>query len=150
MITFKSKRDVFTTILFLVGILLSFFILFSAILLVTTQEEIFSQILAMFCVGIAGLALASIGANLIRTDYTLFDDVFQVRGGFAKKQLIYKQIYALQRTKKIFCLNSLARNKLEVLYRGEGPRIYISPEKEELFIKELKKHCKNLQIREEK
>ena len=98
-----------------------------------------------------GIAIAFFGAlicNLIRTTYTFFDDVFEVAGGFSKKHLTYKQIYALQRTKKIFCLNALAREKFEVIYRGEGPRVFISPENEVVFLKELKKHCKNLQIRD--
>ncbi len=145
---FKSRRDVFTTILFLIGIILCFIVLFFSIIIAITQtSDMFAMVVAVMCVGIAGLGLASIGCNLVRTDYTFFEDCFQVRGGFAKKQFSYKQIYALQRCKKLFCLNALAREKFEIIYRGEGPRVYISPENEELFIKELKKYCKNLQIR---
>ena len=116
----------------------------------SSQEGIdfFTMLLGMIIMGIAIAFIASLFCNFIRTTYTFYDDAFEVAGGFNKKHFSYKQIYALQRTKKIFCLNALAREKFEIIYRGEGPRVYISPENEDLFLKELKKHCKNLQIRD--
>lgn len=150
MLKFKSRKDAPTVILFIVGILLALFVMGSGLLITILYEDAMSKILAIFFIGIAGAALAALVCNVVRTEYTLYDDILEITGGFSKKQLVYKQIYALQRTKKIFCLNSLARKKFEVIYRGDGPRLFISPENEEVFLKELKKHCKNLQIRDYK
>ena len=148
MLKFKSRKDAPTIILFILGILLSLFVMGSGLLVTFLYDDGMSKILAIMFIGISGAALAALICNVVRTEYTLYDDIFEVTGGFSKKQFVYKQIYALQRTKKIFCLNSLAREKFEILYRGDGPRVYISPENEEVFLKELKKHCKNLQIRD--
>lgn len=148
MVKYNSRRDFLTLLLFSLGVIISLVVVVFGLIITVSSVDMFSKLLAMTCIGLAGAAVASLIANLIRTDYVFYDNFFQVRGGMAKKQLTYKQIYALKKSKRIFCLNALAVNKLEILYRGEGPRIFISPENEELFIKELKKHCKNLQIRQ--
>lgn len=148
MMKFKSRKDAPTVILFIVGMLLSLFVMGSGMLAMLLYEDGMTKVLAIMFIGIAGAALAALVCNVVRTEYTFYDDAFEITGGFSRKHLVYKQIYALQRTKKIFCLNSLAREKFEVLYRGDGPRLYISPENEQVFLKELKKHCKNLQIRD--
>lgn len=147
MIKYNSRRDLLTLIMFSLGIIASLAVVVIGLIITVAVADMMSKILAMTCIGLAGAAVASLTANLVRTDYLFFDNFFQIRGGLSKKQLSYKQIYALQKSKKIFCLNALAKDKFEILYRGEGPRIFISPENEEAFIKELKKHCKNLQIR---
>lgn len=148
MMKFKSRKDAPTVILFIVGMLLSLFVMGSGMLAMFLYEDGMTKVLAIMFIGIAGAALAALVCNVVRTEYTFYDDAFEITGGFSRKHLVYKQIYALQRTKKIFCLNSLAREKFEVLYRGDGPRLFISPENEQVFLKELKKHCKNLQIRD--
>lgn len=148
MMKFKSRKDAPTVILFIVGMLLSLFVMGSGMIAMLLYEDGMTKVLAIMFIGIAGAALAALVCNVVRTEYTFYDDAFEITGGFSRKHLVYKQIYALQRTKKIFCLNSLAREKFEVLYRGDGPRLYISPENEQVFLKELKKHCKNLQIRD--
>lgn len=148
MMKFKSRKDAPTVILFIVGMLLSLFVMGSGMIAMFLYEDGMTKVLAIMFIGIAGAALAALVCNVVRTEYTFYDDAFEITGGFSRKHLVYKQIYALQRTKKIFCLNSLAREKFEVLYRGDGPRLYISPENEQVFLKELKKHCKNLQIRD--
>ena len=147
MIKYNSRRDLLTLIMFSLGIIASLAVVVIGLIITVAVPDMMSKILAMTCIGLAGAAVASLTANLVRTDYLFFDNFFQIRGGLSKKQLSYKQIYALQKSKKMFCLNALAKDKFEILYRGEGPRIFISPENEEAFIKELKKHCKNLQIR---
>ena len=147
MIKYNSRRDLLTLIMFSLGIIASLAVVVLGLIITVSVADMMSKILAMTCIGLAGAAVASLIANLVRTDYLFFDNFFQIRGGLSKKQLSYKQIYALQKSKKMFCLNALAKDKFEILYRGEGPRIFISPENEEAFIKELKKHCKNLQIR---
>ncbi len=148
MMKFKSRKDAPTVILFIVGMLLALFVMGSGMLAMLLYEDGMTKVLAIMFIGIAGAALAALVCNVVRTEYTFYDDAFEITGGFSRKHLVYKQIYALQRTKKIFCLNSLAREKFEVLYRGDGPRLFISPENEQVFLKELKKHCKNLQIRD--
>lgn len=148
MMKFKSRKDAPTVILFIVGMLLSLFVMGSGMLAMLLYDDGMTKVLAIMFIGIAGAALAALVCNVVRTEYTFYDDAFEITGGFSRKHLVYKQIYALQRTKKIFCLNSLAREKFEVLYRGDGPRLFISPENEQVFLKELKKHCKNLQIRD--
>ena len=148
MMKFKSRKDAPTVILFIVGMLLSLFVMGSGMLAMLLYADGMTKVLAIMFIGIAGAALAALVCNVVRTEYTFYDDAFEITGGFSRKHLVYKQIYALQRTKKIFCLNSLAREKFEVLYRGDGPRLFISPENEQVFLKELKKHCKNLQIRD--
>lgn len=147
MIKYNSRRDLLTLIMFSLGIIASLAVVVLGLIITVAVPDMMSKILAMTCIGLAGAAVASLTANLVRTDYLFFDNFFQIRGGLSKKQLSYKQIYALQKSKKMFCLNALAKDKFEILYRGERPRIFISPENEEAFVKELKKHCKNLQIR---
>lgn len=148
MLKFKSRKDAPTIILFILGILLSAFGVLGGLFITYLFSDGITIIMALLFVGISGAALAALICNIARTEYTFYDDVFEVTGGFSRKQFVYKQIYALQRTKKIFCLNALAREKFEILYRGDGPKVFISPKNEEIFLKELKKHCKNLQIRD--
>lgn len=148
MIRYKSRRDVFTMTLYIVGILASIFIIVLSLIAAFVYDDAMSSFMLLMGIGIVGAFLAALLCNLFTTEYRLFDDVLEVKGGFSRKHVTYKQIYALQRTKKIFCFNALAREKLEVIYRGEGKRIYISPKDEALFIKDLKKYCKNLQIRD--
>jgi hypothetical protein len=148
MLKFKSRKDAPTIILFILGILLSTFGVLGGLFITYLFSDGITIIMALLFVGISGAALAALVCNAVRTEYTFYDDIFEVTGGFSRKQFVYKQIYALQRTKKIFCLNALAREKFEIIYRGDGPKVYISPENEEVFLKELKKHCKNLQIRD--
>ena len=148
MIRYKSRRDVFTMTLYIVGILASIFIIVLSLIAAFVYNDAMSSFMLLMGIGIVGAFLAALLCNLFTTEYRLFDDVLEVKGGFSRKHVTYKQIYALQRTKKIFCFNALAREKLEVIYRGEGKRIYISPKDEASFIKDLKKYCKNLQIRD--
>ena len=148
MIKYKSRKDAFTITLYIVGILLSLTSVLLGLLITYLYDDFTIKIMSLMFIGITGAFLAALVCNVTMTEYTLFDDVFEVKGGFSRKHVTYKQIYALQRTKKIFCFNALAREKLEVIYRGEGKKIYISPKEEASFIKELKKHCKNLQIRD--
>ena len=148
MIRYKSRRDVFTMTLYILGILTSIFIIVLSLIAAYVYDDGMTSIMLLMTIGIVGAFLAALLCNLFTTEYRLYDDVLEVKGGFSRKHVTYKQIYALQRTKKIFCFNALAREKLEVIYRGEGKRIYISTNDEASFIKDLKRYCKNLQIRD--
>lgn len=148
MLKYKSRKDFFTVSLYILGMLLSLGAIGGGLILSASNNDATTKIFAFMLVGIAGATLAALVCNAVRTEYTLYDDVLEITGGFGRNHITYKQIYALQRTKKIFCFNALAREKFEVIYRNSEKRIYISPENEAVFIKELKKHCKNLQIRD--
>jgi len=103
MLKFNSRRDAFTIILFILGLILSVGVCVGGFFISTSSEDFVSKLLAMILMGVALAFFAALICNLIRTSYTFYEDAFEVAGGFRKKQLSYKQIYALQRSKRIRC-----------------------------------------------
>ena len=106
MIKYKSRKDAFTITLYIVGILLSLTSVLLGLLITYLYDDFTIKIMSLMFIGITGAFLAALVCNVTMTEYTLFDDVFEVKGGFSRKHVTYKQIYALQRTKKIFCFRS--------------------------------------------
>ena len=91
MIRYKSRRDAFTIILYSVGILLSLVLVLLGLLITYLYDDYTIKIMSLMFIGITGAFLAALVCNVTMTEYTLFDDVLEVKGSF----IFWRNIYFL-------------------------------------------------------
>lgn len=149
---FHSKRDKPTTIVYFVVLILSFFLLLYSILMIVDKKgEIY---LAIFNAAVGLIVAILILIIYLNTFYELRKNTLVVRSGPFIDDINYKKIESMEHVKTMAVGAALAKNRLKLecgkRKNGKPYIVYISPEKESEFIKEiLKKAPKIRYIRKE-
>ena len=154
MVKIKSRKDIGTIFIYLIIVAVGAIVFLYGMLGLVSEEttKIGDYISSGFWAFLGVVTPLAILFALLKTEYVFDEDGVTFVAGIFKTKIPYSRIFVIKENRKFLAMYCLATQKLQITFKDEGNKskpwghIHVSPTSNEEFIKELKKHCKNLKV----
>lgn len=154
MVKIKSKKDIGTIFIYLIIVAVGAIVFLYGMLGLVSEstEKIGDYISSGFWAFLGIVTPLALLFALIKTEYVFDENGVTFVAGIFKTKIPYTKIFVIKENRKFLAMYCLATQKLQITYKDDGNKskpwghIHATPIDNEEFIKELRKHCKNLKV----